>query len=68
MAKLKQLMSAMLTEALDYALDWKSTLKAEMAFSIQSGGIGMKPSLPPHPADTPDTKLKRLGVDINPFW
>ena len=38
MAKLKQLMAAMLTEALDYALDWKSTLKAEMAFEIRTGG------------------------------
>ncbi len=66
----KQLAASFLFEFIDYGLDWKSPLKAEVSF-----GPGQRPKRVRagfRPFENPPmefgTKLKRVGYDLNPFY
>jgi hypothetical protein len=59
--RLKQLATSLLFEFVDYALDWKSPMKAEVSF-------GPNPGFSDHPLEAGSaTQLKRVGK-ISPFY
>jgi hypothetical protein len=59
--RLKQLATSLLFEFVDYALDWKSPMKAEVSF-------GPYPGYSDHPLEAGSaTQLKRVGK-ISPFY
>ncbi len=66
----KQLAASFLFEFIDYGLDWKSPLKAEVSFGPGGRSKRARGSFEPF-KDPPmefGTKLKRVGYDLNPFY
>ncbi|MCE2029162.1 hypothetical protein [Sessilibacter corallicola] len=66
----KQLAASFLFEFIDYGVDWKSPLKAEVSFGPGGRSKRARGSFEPF-KDPPmefGTKLKRVGYDLNPFY
>lgn len=61
--KLKQLAVNFMFEFMDELLSWKSPLKAEVCF-----GYDLKTRKYLTPQLTWNTRIKRVGSEINPFW
>nr|WP_174506843.1 hypothetical protein [Acinetobacter sp. Marseille-Q1620] len=61
--RLKQLAVNFMFEFMDELLKWKSPLKAEVCF-----GYEVKTQKYLTPQLVTQTKIKRVGTDLNPFW
>lgn len=71
LVKQRQITAALLFEFIDQSLDWKSPLKAEVAFGKSSnrrGGQKAGKFIDPLIDKSVTTKLKRIGPDVNPFF